>query len=289
MFRDLLRATPLMERGKPLVEEMFRMLQEQPLTNQLPAYCYRIMEVLRRTYFRAFPALSDIAAITDEAAARGAKTLEATKKVLRLDWGKLGCVFGIAARCIRYAQLEALAEADDLENCSIEESKKIYAAVFGEQWVEANSEQITAKTLDVIIAEQLNRYFAPWIARHVETAPQWDLIAYQWSPQAMADFYKGMGEGMTGFLDENGKCVGESVRAGTYLFLLIVWPEIKAMLESNPKKTLTDLHEWLTPFMRTGFLPDMDLDTLRDVCGPPPGGIGLSLRPLKTRRPKRSA
>jgi len=43
------------------------------------------------------------------------------------------------------------------------------------------------------------------------------------------------------------------------------------------------LHEWLQPFMRRDVITTIDIETLRDVCAPPPSGIGLSLRPLKVR------
>ena len=101
--------------------------------------------------------------------------------------------------------------------------------------------------------------------------------------------HEGFAEGFNSFIDEVSQLAGESPRTGIYGFLLLVWPEIKAMLESNPRKTLTDLHEWLQPFMRRGLLTNLDIDTLRDVCAPPPSGIGLSLRPLKVRSAKSSA
>ena len=105
----------------------------------------------------------------------------------------------------------------------------------------------------------------------------------------MSEFNAGMAEGMTTFLDFDGELKGARNRVGIYSFLVLMWPEIKAMLESDPKKTLTDLHEWLQPFMRRDVIATIDIETLRDVCAPPPSGIGLSLRPLKDRSPKSSA
>lgn len=105
----------------------------------------------------------------------------------------------------------------------------------------------------------------------------------------MAELNKGMAEGMTSFVDVNGEFAHESNRSGIYILLLLAWPEIKAMLESSPKKTLSDLHEWMQPFMRIGVTAYIEIETLRDVCAPAPSGIGLSLRPLKTQRRKSSA
>lgn len=110
---------------------------------------------------------------------------------------------------------------------------------------------------------------------------QW---AYLWSPEAMPEFYTGMVEGMRGLLDENDRLVGESPRANVYNFLLLAWPEIKEMLDSNPRKTITDLHDWMMPYMRIGVVNLVDLDYLRDVCAPTSqSGIGLQLRPLSSR------
>ena len=88
-------------------------------------------------------------------------------------------------------------------------------------------------------------------------------------------------EGLKSLLDESGQPKGASNRSGIYSFLLLAWPEIKVMLEANPKRTLTDLHEWLQPYMRRDLMTYIEIETLRDVCAPPPSGIGLSLRPLK--------
>ena len=56
------------------------------------------------------------------------------------------------------------------------------------------------------------------------------------------------------------------------------------MLESDPKKTLTDSHEWMKHFMRAGHTTYVEIDYLRDVCELPPKGIGLRLRPLTPHR-----
>ena len=83
-------------------------------------------------------------------------------------------------------------------------------------------------------------------------------------------------------MDEHGQLVGETNRSETYIFLLLAWPEINAMLAASPQKTLTDLHTWMLPFMRVGVTPYLDIEQLRDVCAPvSQRGIGLSLRPLR--------
>jgi hypothetical protein len=99
----------------------------------------------------------------------------------------------------------------------------------------------------------------------------------------MKDYNQGIAEGLAGFIDENGQLVGETNRFGTYSFLVLAWPEIKEMQSSQPRKTITDLHKWMLPFMRHGLTSRIDVETLRDICASKrSGGIGLSLRPLKS-------
>ena len=134
-----------------------------------------------------------------------------------------------------------------------------------------------------VFAVMLNQYLAPWIAQIQTLQPQFNGLAYQWSAAAMDEFNQGFADGFNAFMDVSGQLVGESGRAGTYGFLLFAWPEIRAMLESDPRKTMSDLHEWLKPFMRRDIITYIEIETLRDVCAPPPSGIGLSLRPLNSR------
>ena len=252
----------------------------------LPDYCYNIFDVFQKTYFRGFPLVSETVQVTSEAGLESAKTIEAAKKVVRLNWKNLGRIFGIAARCFRYAELEA---RDDLKNEGIDDPKTLCTVIFGKQWVMENQAKIISESLDVLLSESLNQLIQPQVAVLNAMQPKWGALAYQWSPAAMAELNEGMAEGMTRFLDENGQLAGESRRAGIYNFLLLAWPEINAMLRSSPKKTISDLHEWMQPFMRLGFTAYFEIETLRDVCATPPSGIGLKLRPLKSRRQKSSA
>jgi len=288
--RELFYAVSLVERGKPIFSELIWVLVGGKDLDQhgktLPDYCYNIFEVFRKTYFKGFPFLSETVQVTSQAELESAKTIEAAKKVVRLDWKNLGRIFGIAARCFRYAELEA---GDDLKSDEIDDPQKICTMVFGKQWVMENQAKIISESLEHLFSEALKQLIEPQMVVLETMRPKWEALAYQWSPAAMVEFNEGMAEGINGFLDENGLLAGESRRSGIYGFLLLAWPEINAMLQSSPKKTLSDLHEWMQPFMRVGLTAYHEIDTLRDVCAPPPSGIGLSLRPLKSRRSKSSA
>ena len=286
MVRELFYAAPLIERGKPVQAELLWVLlgRQNPEQHQkiLPDYCYNIFDVAQKTVFKAFPLLSDTLLVMDPVGAESAKTIEAAKKVIRLDWRNLGRITGLALRCIRFAQLEAKESID--EDLTPDKARELYGIVFGRRWVEENEAKILVESPGKLMSEMFNQYLASWVATFERQKPYFESLAYQWSPEAMIQFNEGLAEGMTAFLTWDGQLAGESRRAGTYGFLILMWPEIKGLLEAEPKATVTDLHEWMQPFVRLGMVTDLSIEQLQDVCEPPPKGIGLSLRPLKSRQ-----
>lgn len=296
IVRELFSAMPLIERGKPILAELSWVLQGRKDSDQhrqmLPDYCYNIFDVWLKTYFKGIPSLADTVAITDQAGMATAKTLEATKQVLRLDWRNLGKVVGIVIRCVRFADLEAEAQvkSDGFDNSTDAGTKEsLIGMIMGRQWVQENQNIISCQPTSALFTGLLNESTAASVETLANSRVNFGALAYQWGPGAMAEFNQGMAEGVTSFLDEHGQLAGESSRSGIYAFLLLVWPEIKVMLEASPKKTLSELHDWMRPFMRVGLTAYIEIETLRDVCAPPPSGIGLSLRPLKSARRKASA
>ena len=292
IVRELLNAMPLIERGNPLCAELIRVLKDRKDSDQqrqtLPGYCYNILDVWRKTYFKAIPSLADTVAITDRAGMASANTVEATKQVLRLDWRNLGKLAGNVLRCLRFADLEAEAQLK-LDGFDDSTDAALLVMIMGEQWVKENQERCLGQPASALLTELLREQIAAVGVTAANSTLEFEALAYQWGPAAMAEFHQGMSEGTTSFLDERGELAGESSRSGIYAFLLLAWPEIKAMLEASPKKTLSELHEWMQPFMRVGVTAYIEIETLRDVCAPPPSGIGLSLRPLKASRRKASA
>lgn len=288
IVRAFFYAMPLLERGKPLYSELLWVLSNRPDEDRhakiLPDYCYNIFDAVRKTHFKNFPALTDIIFIRDQATLAEAKTIEAAKKVIQMDWKELGRLCGVGMRCWRFAKMEAEdgVDGEGFDDCPPEKVKEVFLVIFGQQWVEENAGRIAAENPDKILADAFNQFIAPWLEDALVKGAMFTSIACQWSPTAMQEFHEGLAEGLKGFIDEHSQLVGETDRSGTYAFLALAWPEIKAMQESEPKrKTVTDLHQWMLPFMRMEVTPYLDIDTLRDVCAPPPEGIGLSLRPLK--------
>ena len=284
--RELFYAMPLIERGKPIQAELTWILlgRQNPDGHEklLPDYCYNIFDVAQKTVFKAFPLFSDTLCVMDKAGAESAKTIEAAKKAVRLDWRNLGKATGVALRCIRFAQIEAKDYIDDdgFDELPPDKARDFYMIVFGRRWVEENESKIRAESPGKLVSDMFNQYLASWMAIIKEKKPYFESLSEQWSPEAMIQFQEGIAEGMGNFMDGQRNFVGESGRAGIYAFLLLAWPEISAMQESHPRKTITHLHEWMLPFMRVGVCTYLEVDELRAVCAPPPKGIGLALRPL---------
>jgi hypothetical protein len=281
-FKNLLLKVPLLERGAPLLSEINWILQEKPGAKDhqkiLPEYCYNILDVFRKTYFKAFPSRSEIIKVTSKI---GQLT---GKNAVEIDMVKFGQLFGILDRCLRFVDMEATEslERDGLGNLSSEKTTELLTLFYGPKYLQENQSQFAGKSFDKIAIELLEAQ----IAKHTPTAGvsefKINALAYQKGAESMADLNEGKSQGLTSFMDDEGQLRGESPRAGVYVFLAIVWPEIQEMLVAVPKRTLNDLHEWLKPFMRAGIMPFMELETLRDICEPPPRGIGISLRPLKS-------
>src|SRR5580658_9324045 len=69
--RELFYARPIIERGRPLYQEMLWFLSGCPNPDQheklLPDYCYNILAVFQKTFFKNVPLLSDTVLIMDQA------------------------------------------------------------------------------------------------------------------------------------------------------------------------------------------------------------------------------
>lgn len=285
IVRNFFYAMPLLERGKPLFKELLWVLlgrqDEDRHQKILPEYCYNIFDVLRKTHFKNFPGISDIIYIRDHKVLAEAKTIEDAKKVVQMDWRNLGRACGIAMRCWRFAEKEAEQgmDGEGFNDFSPEKINELFEVIFGKCWVGKNADRIASTNPDTILAQELNQFISSWLAEARAKAEVFADVAFQWSAAAVQEFHQGIAEGMEGFIDENSQLVGETTRTGTYAFLALAWPEIKAMLESKEPKYISDLHKWMLPFMRVEVTPYLDIDTFRDVCAPPKQfGIGLSFR-----------
>ena len=285
-FKEFLFKKPFLERWLPVVFEQLKMYRTNaiPQKKLLPTYSYNIFAIYRNTYFQAIPHLDETVCVTDKEYLAQCRSIDEAKKVLKIDWRNLGRAIGYLTRGVRFFDMEigGFIEESGLSQLSPEEQKEVKQMLFGEHFLQPIKKFIKSQTVGVK-TRKIRQLLATLLGA---TSPLQDMAqwAYLWSPEAMMEFNAGMADGINGLFDEKGQLAGESPRANIYNFLLLAWPEIKEMQESYPRKTLTDLHNWMAPFMRLGVLSKIDLDTFRDICAPPSQhGIGLQLRPLSSR------
>jgi hypothetical protein len=291
IVEEFLRRIPVTERLASVNSELTWYLTQAanpaPHEKCLPDYCYNIFEKLKRTLYKALPNFSDIITPTGDSKALAAcKTIEDVKPVVRIDWTRMGAVIGMGIRGKRFVEMEAenKLKREGVWGVAPKNGASDLALVFDRSRLEKMSKaggiQDVGRGLEQILKDDTTKF----IEKLPGLIEYFGQLAYLWGSGALADFNKGVAAGLNGFLDEDGEPVGESVRANIYWFLLLAWPEIKEMLESKPRKTMADLHKWMLPFMRDGMCSLINVETLRDVCGPMRyGGIGLALRPLSSR------
>jgi hypothetical protein len=288
VVREFLQRMPVTERLAMVHSEFNWYLgkEHNPAAHEkcLPEYCYHIFEKMRQVTFKALPKFDPVVT-GDLEALKACKSVEEAKKVIGVDFERIGIVLGIGLRGKRFVEMEAQAalKREGVWGLVPKNGPADLALVFDksrlEQMAKDGGVQDVGRGLEQILQETTGP--------HIEKIPgmieYMVKLAYAWGSRALADLSKGMEIGLNKFLDDQGKLVEEPLRENIYEFLLQAWPEIKAMLEANPRKTITDLHQWMQPFMRQDMCNRVDLDYLRNVCGPLPKGIGLKLRPLSLR------
>ena len=292
VVRDFLRRMPVTERLALIHSEFTWYLGKEHNAEahekRLPDYCYNIFEKIRQVTFKAIPNFSHVVT-GDLEALKACKTNEEAKKVISIDWVRIGTVLGIGIRGKRFVEMEAqnTLKQEGVWGLVPKQGTADLALVFDQSRLEKMTKAYGTQDVGRGLEQILNESSAPHIEKIPAMTESMVKLAYLWGSGALADLSKGMEIGLNKFLDEQGKLVEEPLRENIYEFLLLAWPEIKEMLDAKPRKTITDLHQWMQPFMRQDMCNRVDLDYLRNVCGPLPKGIGLKLRPLasRSRRP----
>ena len=195
------------------------------------------------------------------------KSAKEMKKYLRIDWRLLGRVQGIGMRGVRFFELEAREKlkSEGLLDLKPEQEKKVLRMMFGNDWWSKTLVKLVLRP-GRLVSALARRIWAAFYKIKMTHFSKLGRLAYQWSAEAPAEFSAGIAEGQLGLLDKDGQLVGETSRANIYEFLLLIWPEIKEMQESNPPTTRSDFNEWVKPFAKDGTVSINDLDQLLDVC-----------------------
>jgi hypothetical protein len=270
-LRELLSRMPFKERWKPVAQEMNWVItgRRNPTDHKksLPDYCYAIFDVYRRTIFKNLPTQEQAMLVLDQKRLAKCKSVREIKKCLRIDWRFLGRVEGIGMRGLRFFEFEAREKlkSDGLLDLQPEQERRVLGLMFGNDWWWKKLTILFLRPGRFVRTLAMS-IWAVFYKIKVMRFSQLGDLAYQWSPEAPAEFSAGIDEGQRGFMDKDGQLVGESPRANIYEFLLLVWPEIKEMQKSNPPITRNDFNEWVKPFAKDGTVSINDLDQLLDVC-----------------------
>jgi hypothetical protein len=279
----LFQKMPLGERGEPVLKELLWVIQGRPNPDThefiLPEYCYHIFDKLRVTVFQAFPALNETVVCHDPNKLAQVKTYGEAKQYLMLDWYRFGKPIGITLRLLRYFEFEIENHAKNEGLWELEPSQEHDAVtMLGSQWLEKSGVSVANLPTGDVAATLIQMFAATAPDQNIQQI--WGQVARQWGPEAMAEFNRGIADGIKEFMDENGN-LAESTRTNNYAFFLILWPEIKGMLERNPLPNRTEVFEWLTPLHETGMISIPTIDNFRDFCE----AIGLKFAGRTPQKP----
>ena len=273
-LRKLLFKECFMERWSPVQREMNWVLTGRPNEKHhkkiLPAYCYNIFEIQRRTTYKAFSPLAEVLSIKNKRRARKAKTIAEAKKSIAIDWEKLGAVFAMGERCLYFFEheLEQKLKQGGLLKPKRTQELELYQILFGNEWLNHRIAEIQARRPGKPFAKVIEENFNSTEQTTNQAIPVWHQKAREWSPEAVTNFHAGITKGSKEFIDKLGELKGEKKLKlrNTYEFLLIAWPEIEEMIKANPPKTRNHLWEWLKPFSYARWIEIEDLEQLNRLC-----------------------
>ena len=289
-LHGLLLGKPFLERWQPVMTELQWVLLGRLNASEhrklLPDYCYNIFDLHGRTLYGSLFTVPETFQCKDPQKLADCKTVAEAKPVLNSDWEKAGSVSAAGLRTLQFSEQELEGKLlelgmSDLSEKQMEEFDRLLASKtwLDEQFSKTQTGE-SGKSAEEI-CETLIKTQAETI-RHL--GPYLEKIAFEWGPDALDGLKKGEAKGTTGFLDVEGNFKGERKlkHPETYELLLIVWPEIEAMLKSGPPKRMEDLWNWLAPFSYAGWIEITDLDQLVSLCR----SIKLKLR--KPGAPRKS-
>lgn len=263
-----------MERWEPVQQEIKWVLAGCPNKKHhkkiLPEYCYNIFALQKRTIYKVHSPLSEVIKFKSKRRAKKAKTVAEAKKAMKIDWEKLGCMFGMGERSRIFWENEAGKHIRKLKlgKKPSKRTTKIMEFLFGETWWKRKLAKMQsgepAMPVEKVIAEK----FVALMETTKKAVPDWHQKAAEWSPDAVTKFHAGVTKGSSEFLDNKGELKGEKKikLRETYEILLLAWPEIQEMINAKPKKTRNDLWAWLLPFSHARWIEIRDLEQLNRLC-----------------------
>ena len=186
-IRELLVRKPLIERVGPVLADLLWTIQGEKRAGRggkpLPAYCYNIFKIMRKTYFKILPE-------SERLAPCGSK---------EQDWNALGKVVGAGLRCLSFGEfdLEGILKGESLP---AKERADLLGAISAiPAWLNGNG--------------SADAPGAPMASRFVKGSDQlWEAcLASQQSAcrsgcEPLLQLNKAIDKGLRGFVDESGAC-----------------------------------------------------------------------------------
>jgi hypothetical protein len=273
-IRKMFFSKCFMERWDPIQRETNWTLTGRPNEKHhrkiLPEYCYNIIDLQRRTTYKAFSPLSEVIKFKNKKRARKAKSVAEAKKAMTIDFEKLGAVFGMGDRCQIFFEneIEQKLRQTGLLKPKRKQEFELYQMIFGKEWLDKKLAEIQAGAPKKSLEEILEEKASAQRAKIKQAVPVWHERAREWSPEALTHFHAGVAKGSEGFLGHSNELKGEKKikLRDTYDTLLLAWPEIKEMMGAKPQKTRIHLWEWLRPFSHARWIEIEDLEQLNRLC-----------------------
>ena len=289
-LRKLLRERSFMERWEPVAKELQWVIGGRPNATEhkpiLPAYCYNILDLYARTILKTYTPLSEVVTVTDAKRAAKAKTVEAARDCIKIDWDKLASVFSMGERAMIFFEneVEPQLKRDGLLDLPKKEGDELYRLLSGDRWMKAKLAEIQARDKDKPVEEIIENQLSALAETTKRAIPDWHQMAREWEPGATTKFHTGAAKGSAGFINQNGELHGEKKikHRKTYELLLICWPEIEAMILA--KNRMEDLWNWLLPFSYACWIEIQDLDQLVSLARPIKLKLKNAGRPRKPRK-----
>lgn len=217
-----------------------------------------------------------------------AKTVEEGRAAMKIYWDKIGAVFAMGERAMKFLENEAepLLKREGLLDLPPEKDKEIFDLIFGDRWLKAKLAEFQAQDKAKPVEEIIEERTTAMEETTKKAVPEWHQKALDWEPGATTKFHTGAAKGSAGFLDPAGELHGERKikLKNTYEMLLICWPEIEAMLKAEPPKRMEDLWDWLVPFSYPYWIEIQDLDQLVSLARSIKLKLNEGGRPRKPRK-----
>ena len=193
----------------------------------LPDYCYNIIELQRRTIYRPFWSIDEIITFKNKKRGLKAKTINDAKKYVSIDWEKLGTVFSLGEKCLRFFERDAekMLRREGLSKLGKKKSLELYRMLFGDVWLTNKFAEIQSRDPDKPLNQIIDDQFNTSKEAPTKTVSDWHQKATEWDDGAVTNYHTGVAllttlTGCIGYVDSpraNGGYVAPPVVVTTFV------------------------------------------------------------------------